>query len=279
MTTTVDSLLRAAISELRAAGIEGATGDARRLTAFALGIETDRLTLSLRDAVEPDAIGRLDAALAARLKRKPVSHIIGTRLFWGRDFRVTPAVLDPRPETETLVEVALRCDFQRVLDLGTGSGCILLTLLAERKGATGMGVDASEDALKIAVENRAALGLERAAIFTVSDWFSRVVGQFDLIVANPPYISLLEMAGLAPEVSRWEPMAALTPGVSGLEAYAEIAAGISEYLTPKGKVLLEIGPTQAKDVVRLFESAGMELVAVQKDMDGRDRVIELQNRG
>jgi len=272
---SIASALAAVTAELSQAGIENAAGDARHLVAFALGLEVGQLTPNLTDQVTPAGLAALDQAIAARLERRPVSQIIGQRAFWRHKFKVTEAVLDPRPETETLIEQALSRPFSRLLDLGTGSGCILLSLLAEQGEATGVGVDASPDALEIAVENAVALGLAGRADFLLSDWFSAFDGQFDLIVSNPPYIALGEMAGLAPEVLKWEPMAALCAGPLGLEAYDSIAAGIGPYLAPGGRVLLETGPTQAGAVSRLFQAAGLQAVAVHRDMDGRERVVEM----
>jgi len=266
----------AATQELEAAGIPDAARDARLLVAFAAGLPKDRLTLELDSPIDRAALTRLEQAMTDRLARKPVSHILGGREFWGRWFDVGPAVLDPRPETEILIEAALAKPYDRVLDLGTGSGCILLTLLAERDGATGVGAELSEEALEVAVANRARLGLNRQAVFTISDWLSGVVGQFDLVVANPPYISLPEMASLAPEVLKWEPMSALTPGFSGLEAYEAIADGIGEFLTGNARILLEIGPTQADAVTAIFRAVGLAHLATHPDLDGRDRVVELQ---
>ncbi|NOX74141.1 MAG: peptide chain release factor N(5)-glutamine methyltransferase [Alphaproteobacteria bacterium] len=274
MSDTIDTILRAAIQELEAGGIDGAAKDARLLVAHTLEIAPDRLVLVGDETFMPAGLTRLDAAIKARLERQPVSHILGRRNFWGRDFKVTPEVLDPRPETETLIEVALQKPFNKVLDLGTGSGCILLTLLAERPEATGLGTDLSPEALDVAVANRKSLDLDRAALFRQSDWLEGVVGQYDLIVSNPPYISMPEMAALAPEVLRWEPMAALTPGFTGLEAYEIIAGGVAEFLAPDGRILLEIGASQGADVSRLFQAAGFDIVALHADMDGRDRVVE-----
>ena len=274
--TTLESALRAAVIEMEQAGIEGAETDARRLMAHVLGTDAAGLILSLKEPLTPALLAAFDKVLKERLERKPVSHITGKRAFWNRSFAVGPAVLDPRPETEILVEKALEQPFKRVLDLGTGSGCILLTLLAEREGTTGMGVDISPEALDYAVQNRAAMGLEKRAIFAQSDWFERVVGKFDLVVSNPPYISLAEMPTLAPEVLRWEPMHALTPGPTGLEAYRIIAAGLAPFLEVGARILLEIGPTQAADVAGIFNDAGFEFVQTHRDMDGRDRVVEVK---
>lgn len=272
---TIAKALAAAAQELTIAGIETPGADARRLMAFALEIAPDRVTLMLPEPISHAALSRLDGAIAKRVERQPVSHILGHRLFWGREFRVTPAVLDPRPETEILIEQALKQPFQQMLDLGTGSGCILLTLLAETPDARGLGVDASPDALEIAAQNCAALNLDSCAALAESDWFSALNGTFDLIVANPPYIALSEMVTLAPEVLRWEPMAALCPGPDGLQSYREIAAGITRFLAKGGRLLLEVGPTQAQAVREIFKYAGLVHIATHPDLDGRDRVVEL----
>jgi release factor glutamine methyltransferase len=270
---TAADALRAAVARLAAAGVPGAAGDARALLAHALYVAPDRLTLHLPDPIPPEALQRLDAALTARAARQPVSQITGRRLFWGRPFRVTPDVLDPRPETETLVAAALTAPFSRVLDLGTGSGAILLTLLAERPEATGLGTDLSAAALAVAAGNAGALGLVPRATFRQADWFGDVSGRFDLIVSNPPYIAQAEMAALQPEVRDWEPHLALTPGGDGLDAYRRIVAGVGSHLTPGGRVLVEIGATQGSAVAGFFRAAGLQDVSVLPDMDGRDRVV------
>lgn len=262
--------LRLVAARLEAGGIEGAGRDARHLVAHVLGVAYGRLTLHLADAVDA---GRLEPLVAARLCRQPMSQILGVRLFWGREFRVTVDVLDPRPETEVLVALALREGFARVLDLGTGSGAILLSLLAERPGTTGLGSDLSAAALAVARGNAAALGLAGRAAFHQADWFAGLDGRFDLIVSNPPYVAEAEMAGLAPEVRDWEPHLALTPGGDGLDAYRAIAAGVRGHLTPGGRLMVEIGPTQGLAVTGLFLAAGLVEVAVHPDLDGRDRVV------
>jgi release factor glutamine methyltransferase len=260
----------AAVARLRAAGVADAAGDARRLMAFALGLPPERMTL-WPEALTADQAARFEAAVAARAARQPVAQIAGERLFRGRSFRVTRDTLDPRPETEALVDQALAAPFGRVLDLGTGTGCILVTLLAERPGAAGMGVDLSPAALAVAAENAGRHGV--VADFALSDWFAAVRGRFDLIVANPPYVAEDEMAGLAPEVRDWEPRLALTPGGDGLGAYRAIAAGLPAHLAPGGRVLVEIGPTQAAPVAALFAAAGLRAICVLPDLDGRDRVV------
>lgn len=265
--------LRDALPRLQAAGVEGAARDLRLLLAFAIGIPADRLTLVLQDPLSDPAIARFDAAVAARVARQPVSQIVGGRQFWGRWFRITPDVLDPRPETETLIAAALGGAFSRVLDLGTGSGAILITLLAERPLATGVGVDLSRQALSVAAGNAAALAVAERAVFQHSDWLRDVRGRFDLVVANPPYIAEDEMPGLSPEVRGWEPLLALTPGGDGLEAYRRILLDIGSVLASSGRLLLETGALQGAAVAALCRDAGLQAVTVLQDMDGRDRVI------
>ncbi|AZL57502.1 peptide chain release factor N(5)-glutamine methyltransferase [Tabrizicola piscis] len=270
---TAQAALVAAVARLEAAGIDGPGRDARVLLAHALGVGADRLTLHLQDAMTAAQGAAYEAALVARIARQPVAQIIGQRLFWGLSFRVTPDTLDPRPETETLVAAALERPFLKVLDLGTGTGCILLSCLKGMPMARGVGVDASPAALDVAAVNARDLGLADRARFLVSDWFSAVSGAFDLIVSNPPYIAAEEMAALAPEVRDWEPLLALTPGGDGLDAYRAIARGAGARLMPGGRILLEIGPTQGAAVAGLLAAAGLCEVRVLPDMDGRDRVV------
>jgi release factor glutamine methyltransferase len=214
-----------------------------------------------------------EEALAARIARQPVAQITGRRLFWGLSFRVTRDTLDPRPETETLVAEALRLPFLKMLDLGTGTGCILLSCLKGMPMARGLGTDISDPALQVAIGNTRDLGLEARARFRRSDWFSDVTGAFDLIVSNPPYIAETEMDQLAPEVRDWEPHLALSPGGDGLDAYRAIAQGAGARLMPGGRLLVEIGPTQGPAVAGLFAAAGLAEIRVLPDMDGRDRVV------
>ncbi len=270
---TAAEALRQTTARLAGAGVAQPGADARILMAFAMGIAGDRLTLHLGDTLSPEAERALEKAVTARLAHQPVSQIIGQRQFWGRMFRVTSDVLDPRPETETLVSAALEHDFHRVLDLGTGSGCILLSLLADRPLASGVGVDLSPAALTVAQGNAERLAVEKRATFTVSDWFSNVKGQFDLIVANPPYIAADEMGTLLPDVRDWEPHLALTPGGDGLAAYRVIARDAPAFLTPRGRLMVEIGPTQGPAVLSMFQAAGLEDARILHDMDGRDRVV------
>lgn len=265
--------LTRAIKVLAENGVPDPARDVRRLFDWAYEIGQRAPEPQNRDAPNDLTLEMFGIALAERARRKPVSQIIGSRAFWRHDFTVTPDVLDPRPETETLVAAALEQPFARLLDLGTGSGCILISLLADRPSAQGVGTDISEAALAVAGENARRLGLAARARFLRSDWFGGVTGRFDLIVSNPPYIAEAEMAGLAPEVRDWEPRAALTPGGDGLGAYRAIAAGAGARLMAGGRLIVEIGPAQAGAVAALLEAQGFPPPEIRRDLDRRDRVV------
>jgi release factor glutamine methyltransferase len=265
--------LKAATAMLAKAGIEDPAGDSRKLAAHALGVPAHRIALMLDDPIGPEADARLNASIADRAHHRPVSKITGRRAFWKHDFHVTDATLDPRPDTEVLVAEALRLPFVKMLDLGTGTGCILLSCLADMPMAHGTGTDISADALAVAATNVQALHLTNRVTLLQSDWFSAVDGRYDLIVSNPPYIAADEMPGLSPDVRNWDPPLALTPGGDGLDAYRRIAAGAGARLLSGGRLLLEIGPTQAPSVCALLEQAGLQLLVVLPDLDGRSRVI------
>lgn len=265
--------LALAVPRLAAAGVEGAARDARVLLAHTLDVAPDRLTVHLPDEMTAPQAWAYEKAVAAREARQPVAQITGRRLFWGQWFRVTRDTLDPRPETETLVAAALEQPFLKILDLGTGTGCILLSCLKGMPMARGLGVDVSEAALEVAEDNSRDLGLGDRVRFLKSDWFRSVPGAFDLIVSNPPYIAASEMSDLAPEVRDWEPHLALSPGGDGLDAYRAIALGAGARLMPGGRLLVEIGPTQRTAVSALFAAAGLVEVRTLPDMDGRDRVV------
>ncbi len=253
----------------------GSSGrDSRALLAHALGIPADRLILEADREVSDDEMARYEALLHRRLDHEPVSRIIGRRIFWGHNFRITPHVLDPRPETETLVAEALAGPAPaRLLDLGTGSGILAVTLLAEWTGAEALGSDLSPEALIVARSNAEDIGVADRLTLVEADWFSGIDAGFDLIVSNPPYIAASEMAGLDPEVREHDPEIALTPGGDGLDAYRAIAAGARARLVPGGRLLVEIGPTQGPEVAALFAAAGLSEVTVLPDLDGRDRVV------
>jgi len=274
--STGSALLAQAVRALAEAGVDDPARDARRLLAHAAGVEAGRLTLILPEKVDEAARAAFEDAVARRAARVPVAQITGRRAFYGRDVAVTADVLDPRPETETLVEACLAEPFGTVLDLGTGSGCILLTLLAEMPEATGVGVDASAAACEVARGNAVRFGVADRGRIAVSDWFAEVEGVFDLIVANPPYIAEAEMAALAPEVRDHEPHMALTDGGDGLGAYRAILGRAGAHLAPGGRIVLEIGPDQATEVRGIARAAGFGASRVVVDLDGRDRVVILR---
>ena len=252
-----------ALAALKTAGVPDASADLRRLERSAQTLPPDWFA---------DAVAR-------RTKREPMSHILGCRAFWKHDFKVNAHVLDPRPETERLIELALQAPFEKVLDLGCGSGAIVISLLAERPGARGVGTDISEQATLGAGDTAAAHGGAVRLILPVADWWDDVGGIYDLIVSNPPYIAAHEMSGLAPEVRDHEPRIALTDEADGLSAYRIIAARAAEFLRPGGRILLEIGPTQGTEVSQMLRAGGLEAVQVHQDLDGRDRVVDAQKQG
>ncbi|WP_132860382.1 peptide chain release factor N(5)-glutamine methyltransferase [Shimia isoporae] len=269
---TISDLVAQVAGSLTAAGIEGAPREARLLVAHVTGVPTSRLTLEMGQAVNSEYQEKLLPLVARRMSREPLSHLLGRRAFYVHEFRVTADTLDPRPETETLVTEALREPFCRVLDLGTGTGAIAISLLAERPAARGIATDLSTAALDVAADNAAAIGVGDRLEFLQSDWFKTVEGRFDLIVSNPPYIALEEMDALAPEL-RHEPRFALTDEGDGLAAYRSICADVLSYLEPGGWLMVEIGWQQGREVADLFEAAGLIEVTVINDLDGRNRMV------
>jgi release factor glutamine methyltransferase len=263
---------------LEAAGVGGPVIDARLLVeAAAEATRTDIVTDPYR-ALTPAQEARLEDFLTRRAKREPVSHILGRKGFWKIMLQVTPDVLTPRPDTETVVEYVLR-DFPEtaawsVLDLGVGSGAILLAVLAERPAARGLGVDVSEAALAVARENAANLGLAGRTALLRGDWTAGLDdASFDLVVSNPPYIASAVIEGLEPEVRDYEPRLALEGGADGLAAYRILAPEILRVLKPGGRFAVEIGYDQKAAVEALFRAAGADQVSTIRDLGDRDRVV------
>ncbi|MGH6826457.1 peptide chain release factor N(5)-glutamine methyltransferase [Methyloceanibacter sp.] len=283
---TPSEAFRVAARAFREAGIETPELDARLLLCHAAGLSHEAYVAGPNDTLTPDAAARLGAYVARRLAGEPVSRIIGFREFYGRPFRIDASTLDPRPDTETLIEAALGLVDREapldILDLGTGSGCILITLLAELPQATGVGLDLSLPALALAWANARALGVGTRACFIASDWLEAVEGAFDLVVANPPYLTSADMAGLAPEVRDHDPRSALDGGPDGLSAYRRILPGLHKALRPGGFALFEIGPDQADAVLPLLGGAGLVVEEGQHlwhDLAGRPRVAGARRRG
>jgi release factor glutamine methyltransferase len=243
------------------------------------GIESPEREARLLQRYFPEAAD-FAAALARRVAREPMSHILGRREFWSLEFAVTSAVLDPRPDSETLVEAVLaalpeRTRPYRLLDLGTGSGCLLLALLSELPHATGLGIDASAAALDVARANAARLGLADRARFAPGDWAQGLDGLFDVIVANPPYIPTAEIAALQPEVALWEPRAALDGGPDGLAAYRTLVPALPRHLAEEGLAAIEIGADQAAAVGEIARESGLD-AAIRRDLAGHDRCLILR---
>lgn len=268
------ALVARAAGDLAAAGIADPARDARLLMRWAAGLDGAGMAAGLDAPCPPDEAARFRVAAARRAARVPLSHITGTRAFWDRTFRVTPDVLDPRPETEVLVAEALqRGPFARVLDIGTGSGCLIVTLLAAWPGAEGWATDISAAALAVARRNAEDHGTARRTRFVETRWADGLAGPFDLIVSNPPYLAAAEIAALDPEVRDHEPRIALTPGGDGLDAYRAIAAAAGNLLVPGGWLMVEIGPHQAETAGALLAACGLAVQAVVPDLDRRPRVI------
>ena len=237
-------------------------------------IKSQGKLFQLDHEISEDSYVFFKTLLEKRLKFQPISQIIGQRYFWKSKFLVTSDVLDPRPDTETLIEHALSLGkFNRILDLGTGSGCILLSLLNEYKEANGIGIDISKKALNIAKKNADLLNLKHRALFKLGNWCENIAGKFDLIVSNPPYISEYEMTNLSKDVLNWEPRIALTPEGDGLEAYKYILNGAKKLLKPTGKLILEIGYNQRDDVSNLLKSNNYKNITFIKDINNKDRII------
>jgi release factor glutamine methyltransferase len=258
---------------LRLAGVDDPARDARILLAHAAKVDASRVTLIAPDDIAPEISARYEQLIALRTQRVPVSHLIGEREFYGRRFKVSCDVLDPRPETETLIEAALAEPFASVLDIGTGSGCILVTLLAERESAVGIGTDLSEAACLQAAANAVLNNVDTRAEIFHSDWFGSVRGRYDLIVSNPPYLAATEMDDVSPELRDHEPRMALTDEADGLTGYRMLATFGQRFLDPQGRLLAEIGWQQGPEVIALFQQAGWLNPRLLQDLDGRDRVV------
>jgi release factor glutamine methyltransferase len=258
--------------------VESPTIDARLLLEAAAPVSRADILADPHRPLAPEAEVRLEAFVARRERREPVSLILGRKGFWSLVLNVGPGVLTPRPETETILDVVLPAFAPdrafSVLDLGVGSGAILLSILAERPRAKGLGVDVSETALAVARDNAALLGLAPRAAFLRGDWTAGLADEsFDLVVSNPPYIATGDIAALAPEVRDHDPRLALDGGPDGLEAYRRIAPEALRVLRPGGAFAVEVGAGQAPAVSALFVAAGAGRVATHDDLAGRPRVV------
>ncbi|QTN20079.1 peptide chain release factor N(5)-glutamine methyltransferase [Brevundimonas sp. AJA228-03] len=277
-TPTLVSAWKAAQGELKAARIDSPAIDARLLLEAASGASRLEILTDPHRPLTPDQQTTLTGYLERRLRREPVSRILGRKGFWKIMLTVTPDVLSPRPDTETILDVAMLA-FEppqafNVIDLGTGSGAILLAVLSERPGARGVGTDISSEALAVARENAANLDLDGRATFLRTEWAAGFGdASFDLVVSNPPYIPSGDIPGLDPEVRDHDPLLALDGGPDGLQAYRDLAPEIARILKPGGIFAVEIGWDQGPQVKALFEAAGLADVKVVKDLGDRHRVV------
>ncbi|MEA2952755.1 MAG: release factor glutamine methyltransferase [Alphaproteobacteria bacterium] len=278
--TSIAAARRLVAQAFRRHGLDSPELDARVLVGHALGLDHAALASAADRMLNADVATVISDFAARRLAHEPVSRIVGSKEFWGLEFRVTPATLVPRPETETLVETALAAIDARgprertlhIADLGTGSGALLLALLSELPNALGIGTDISLPALATARENAERLGFAARAHFVACDFAAALHGPFDLVVSNPPYIASGDIAGLAPEVREHDPRLALDGGADGLDTYRAIA-DIGRILTPDGTLVLELGAGQAAGVTALLADGGIVTERVKDDLAGHPRAL------
>jgi len=272
----VQAALNRGASALAAAGIESARREARLLLAETAGLTREEL---LRDPGRIIDLPRYDCLLARRAAREPLALILGHQEFWSLRFRVSPATLIPRADSETLIEAALASrpsGIRTVLDLGTGTGCLLLAALTEYPAAFGIGTDRSPEAAQLAAQNARDLGLAGRSAILCADWAAPIGGRFDLILSNPPYIERASIPALMPEVARFEPASALDGGQDGLDAYRAITADLARLLEPGGVAVLELGAGQAAEVAGLARRAGFTRISTRKDLAGIERALLIQ---
>jgi release factor glutamine methyltransferase len=270
--------LKEAVALMKSAGLDTPVLDARLIVQHALGVDWETLFLKDDQTIDDGEVRRLEVELARRAAHEPVSRIIGRRHFWTLDLAVSPDTLDPRPETETLIETVVaaipdRTSPLRILDLGTGTGALLLALLKEYPAAVGIGVDRSDGALKVARANAASHDLADRASFFVGNWALALTGGFDLMVSNPPYIAGSDLGALPLDVRDYDPVLALDGGEDGLDAYRTILPDLSRLLAVDGLAVLEVGADQASDVSAMATAHGLRLIGVRADLAGIGRAL------
>jgi release factor glutamine methyltransferase len=275
---TVETARRALATRFRQQGIDSAELDARLLTGGAFGLDLTGLIAATTRIVTPDEAAHLENFLQRRLAGEPVARILGVKEFWGLTLNLSAATLVPRPDTETVVELALevcrRQERRRIADIGTGSGAILLALLSELPDATGVGTDISLEALRMARDNAARLGLTQRAAFVACNYTAALSGPFDLIVSNPPYIRSADIAGLDREVREYDPPRALDGGPDGLAAYRVIAPDAARLLAPGGTLIVEAGYGQSGPIAELMSASGLTPdVPPKADLAGIPRAV------
>lgn len=270
---TLRELVAQTSGDLRGCGIESYVRDARALCAFALGIQPDQVSINANMGVTAPQQEVLLSLIKKRCERMPISRIIGSRLFWGRIFEINKYVLDPRGDTETLIALALEKPAKKILDLGTGTGNLAITLLCEWPEAYAIATDISSDALNVAKRNADSHKVTERLDFKESDWFENISSKFDLIVSNPPYISSDEIDELERDVKDYDPLIALSPGKDGLLAYRKIGRDAFSCLEVSGRLILEIGIFQGPEVTQILELFDFKQIETHKDLEGRDRVV------
>ena len=259
--------------KLSKSGIEGAARDARILTAFALEIPISELSLKINEQVSGKITSKLEKLILRRINREPISKILGRRDFWGRTFSINENVLDPRGDTETLIDFVIEKPVKSVLELGTGSGAIAVTLACEWKEVHVTATDISENALSLAKINAEKFNVQNKIHFLTSDWFENVKGAYDLIISNPPYIGLIEQDEISAEVIKYDPEIALFAGRDGLDAFKKIIPNLPKFLKPGGFVALETGASQGVQVKNMMNAVGFIDAKIVKDLSGKDRLV------
>jgi release factor glutamine methyltransferase len=281
VTTDLDLALRGATMRLRKAGIENPHREARILLMHALATDQAGLLRRRGGSLTAQEASKFQTFIERRAMREPAAMIIGHKEFWSLDFLVSRDTLVPRPDTEIMIEAALaltrRRPVRRILDLGTGSGCLLLAALSEFREAWGLGVDLSPGAARIAATNVARLGLTDRASIIVGYWTEALSARFDLILCNPPYIPAADVLGLMPEVAEHEPRLALDGGADGLDPYRLLFADLPRRLEPRGVALFEFGIGQAEALVRLAKATGLAVLEVRHDLAGHARVLAVSH--
>ncbi len=264
-----------AIETLKHADIDNPQLDARLLAGHALGCDRAQLLSQSERVLTDEETSILNALLTRRVRHESVARIIGKREFWGLDFGLNKATLEPRPDSETLVEAVLRLASRnrRLLDLGTGTGCLLLSLLHETPHATGLGIDINPRAVEQATTNAKALNLGSRASFRAGDWLNGLTEKFDLIVSNPPYIPSADIPTLMQEVCQYDPLLALDGGEDGLAPYHLLIPQLANFLNPQGHVAFEVGQGQAQQVATLLRDNGFITIATHKDLSGIERCV------
>jgi release factor glutamine methyltransferase len=280
---TIQAALDAAVERLKRVDIENPRLDARLILGSVLAADAATIVGFPERELTVGQLAQFDGLVDRRLARQPLSRILGRREFWGLMFCVTPDTLDPRPDSECLIDAVLehrkdRRAALKILDLGTGTGCLLLALLHEFPAATGIGIDNSAGALLVAGANAANLCLANRAAFQLGDWTDGVVGPFDIIISNPPYIRSDDIETLMPEVARYDPRGALDGGRDGLDCYRHLGQGIANLLSESGIAVIEIGADQEQAASVILTSGGLLVRARHHDLAGRVRALVLGNK-